>query len=597
VLNGTVSRYANMEFVLAPAATLDDGPDVQLLNEILIALLAAILFVPVAQRLGLSAVLGYLFAGLAVGPRALGLVHDTATAATLAEFGVVFLLFAIGLELPLGRVAALRRYMFGLGLAQVVLTGLILAAVASAGGMKLAAAAVVGLALALSSTATVLQLLGERGEMTSRFGRVSVSVLLFQDLAAVPLLAALPLLAGEEEALPMALALALVKTAVAVAVIVAAGRLVVRPALQVIAAARSRQVFVAAGLFLALGTGWASAQAGLSMALGAFLAGMLLADTEFRHQMESDIAPFRDLFLGVFFMTVGMAIDLRQVAADAGTIAALTLLLLAAKAAVIFGLALAFGLGRAIAARTGLLLAQGGEFAFIVFGLAAEQRLFSAAQGQRLAAVVAVSMALTPALAALAQFIGRRLETHEGLKTAGPGEDDSLRGHIVIAGFGRVGQTIGRLLAARNLRYVAVDEDMGQVTAGRRAGLPLFYGDASRIDLLGAVGIAHASAVVVTMNDAAKAERTVAALRRHFPDLPIIARARDGAHARRLHAVGASTALAETVEASLQLGAAALQRAGVPAAEVEAVLDEHRGDDYAKLADIGQPAAEPRSPV
>lgn len=565
----------------------------QLLDDILIVLLAAIVVVPVAQRLGLSAVLGYMFAGLAVGPRALGLVHDTATAAALAEFGVVFLLFAIGLELPLGRLAALRRYMFGLGLAQVAVTGLVLAAIALATGIGLAAAAVAGLALALSSTAAVLQLLGERGEITTRFGRVSVSVLLFQDLAAVPLLALLPLFAGGEEALPLALGLALAKAAAAVAVIVAAGRLIVRPALQAIAVARSRQVFVAAGLFLALGTGWASEKAGLSMALGAFLAGMLLAETEFRHQMESDIAPFRDLFLGVFFMTVGMAIDLRQVAADAGPIAGLTLLLMAGKAAIAAGLALIFGLGRAVAVRTGLLLAQGGEFAFIVFGLAAEERLFDAAQSQRLVAVVAVSMALTPALAALADFFGRRLERREGDRAAGPGEDDSLRDHIVIAGFGRVGQTIGRLLAARNVPYVAVDEDLHQVTAGRRAGLPLFYGDASRIDLLGTVGIARATAIVVTMNDAAKVERTVASLRQQFPDLPIIARARDGAHARRLHAVGASTALAETVEASLQLAAATLQRAGVAAEAVEAALDEHRSDDYAKLADIGAPAPEP----
>ena len=344
----------------------DHGP----LNDVLIVLAAAIGCVALFQRLKITPVLGYLTAGIAIGPHALGLIHDPEGTELLAEFGVIFLLFTIGLDLPLHRLVAMRRFIFGLGLAQVALTSLAIGAIAYAAGLGGGAALVLGGALALSSTATVLQLLVERREVADRHGRLAVAVLLFQDLAVVPLLALLPILAGGSRNILEALGLAGLKAAIAIAVIVVAGRLLLRPIYRVIAETRNPEIFAATNLFLVLFTGWATAQAGMSMALGAFLAGLLLADTEYRHQIEADIQPFRGLFLGLFFITVGMGIDLGRIAGNAPLVFGLALGLLALKAGILFGLLRAFGQNNRMSARVALLLAQGGEFAFVILGLA-----------------------------------------------------------------------------------------------------------------------------------------------------------------------------------------------------------------------------------
>ena len=558
-------------------------PEAGYLVDILVVLAAAVVCVPLLQRLRVSPVLGYLVAGVVIGPHALGIIRETEATHILAEFGVLFLLFAIGLDLPLRRLIAMRRYIFGLGLAQVVATALVIALVIYAAGFDAQVALVMGGALALSSTATVLQLLVERREVADRHGRVSVAVLLFQDLAVVPMLALLPILAQGGTDMGAALALAGLKAAAAIAVILLVGRLLLRPAYRLVAEARTPEIFVATTLLLVLFTGWATAQVGMSMALGAFLAGLLLADSEYRHQVEADIQPFRGLFLGLFFITVGMGVDLGRIAADAGLVFGAAAALLAGKAALLFVLCRAFRLNTLLSTRVALLLSQGGEFAFVIGGLAMQLGVIEADIGQTAMVVVALSMATTPLAAALGHRLAARrtagapeaLETTEGMR--------ELSGHVIVAGFGRVGWTVCKLLERHQIPYVALDVDMDRVRRGRDDNMPVYFGDASRLDVLRAAGLEHARAAVVTLDQPGLAERAVAAVRSHAPGFTIVSRARDGAHRKRLEEAGASAVVSEAVEASLQLGAKVLRLTGQPDDTVESSLDEFRREDYALL--------------
>jgi len=561
-------------------------PETGHLTEVLIILLAAIVSVPLVQRLRVSPVLGYLLAGLVIGPHALGLVRETAETHLLAEFGVIFLLFAIGLDLPLRRLVAMRRYILGLGLVQVAVTSLAIGAIAYAAGLSPEASLVLGGALALSSTATVLQLLVERREATEQHGRMAIAVLLFQDLAVVPLLALLPILAGGSRDIVSALGLAGVKAVAAVAAILVIGRLVLRPIYRVMAETRNPEVFAATNLLLVLATGWATAQVGMSMALGAFLAGLLLADTEYRHQIEADIQPFRGLFLGLFFMTVGMSIDLGRVAEETGTVFGLAVALLAGKAAILFAILLASGNRAALAGRVALLLAQGGEFAFVILGVAVQLGVVPGEVGQTLLASVAISMASTPLCAELGKrFMARRpaAETADD-ELAAATEDISE--HVLVAGFGRVGWTVCKLLEHAGVPYIAIDIDMDRVRRGREEGMPVYFGDASRIEVLRAAGLAHARAAVITLDQPGLAERAVAALRGHDTGFTVVSRARDGVHRKRLEQAGASAVVSEAVEASLQLGAKVLRLTGASGDEIETSLDAFRRDDYALLDDL-----------
>jgi CPA2 family monovalent cation:H+ antiporter-2 len=372
------------------------------LQAVLILLLAAIVAVPLAQRIKVSPVLGYLAAGLIVGPYGFAFIEKTEEAERLAEFGVVFLLFTIGLDMPLARLQAMWRYIFGLGFAQVLVTGAVLGLGAHALGLSPPAALVVGGALAFSSTAAALQLLGERGELSSRLGRVALAILLFQDLAVVPLLALLPLLApGAGSGMAAALALALGKGVAAIVVIVLLGRLVLRPLYRLSATTRIRETFAATNLLVVLGLGYATEAAGMSMALGAFLAGLLLAETEYRHQVEVDILPFRGLLLGLFFITVGMVIDTPFVLRHGSAVLGLAAVLLAVKAVLLWGLTRLARLGAPTAVRVGLLLSQGGEFAFVIFSIARQIGVLDRDIAEILIATVALTMATTPAMAAL----------------------------------------------------------------------------------------------------------------------------------------------------------------------------------------------------
>ncbi|HZB89926.1 MAG TPA: monovalent cation:proton antiporter-2 (CPA2) family protein [Stellaceae bacterium] len=545
------------------------------LEAVLILLLAAIVAVPLAQRFRVSPVLGYLAAGMIVGPFGLGFIRNTGEAEQLSAFGVVFLLFTIGLDMPLQRVQAMWRYIFGLGLAQVALTGGAIGLAGYSLGLPPPAALIIGCALAFSSTAAVLQLLAERGELASRVGRVSLAVLLFQDLAVVPVLALLPLLApGAGSGIGTALALALGKGVAAILVILLLGRLVLRPLFRLSAMTRIRETFAATNLLVVLGLGWATAEAGMSMALGAFLAGLLLAETEYRHQVEADILPVRGLFLGLFFITVGMVIDTPFVRHHWQEVLALSAVLLAAKTLILWALARLFRLGMPLAVRTGLLLSQCGEFAFVVFGIERQLGLIDRDLANILIATVALTMATTPLMAVLGRRLAGTLRTQRAPEAALVAEEAAdLSDHVIIAGFGRIGQIVGQMLTSQQLPYVAIEQSVPLVEENRRHGRPVYFGDASRTELLNAAGVERARAAIITLDQPEAAERIVAALRRNHPDLRIIARSRDAAHGRRLEEAGANAVILEALEPGLQMGAAVLRVAGTPPAAIDHALD------------------------
>lgn len=553
--------------------------EVDLLFDVIFLLLAAVVVVPVLQRFGIPSVLGYLTAGIVLGPYTPGPVVDVETTRPLAEFGVVFLLFAIGLELPLSRLRTMRRYIFGLGLLQVTVTGAILGGALSLFGLSGPMALVVGATLALSSTATVLALLVERNEAVSHHGRIAVAVLIFQDLAVIPILTLLPLLASNSHDILPALGLAGLKAAAAILAIFAIGRLLLRPAFGFIAASRSPEVFTAATLLLVLAVGLATAEAGMSMALGAFLAGLMLADSPYRHQVEADIEPFRGLFLGLFFMTVGMSINLPFVAARWGDVLGLTLMVLTVKALAILGLCLLLRLGWAHGLRIGLLLAQTGEFAFVVFDRATGLHLLDGATGQTLLAMTALSMVLTPILAKLGRHLARRRKTSEANELA-PSGFEHLTQHVVIAGYGRMGRAIARLLKRHHIAFIALDQDAERVIKAREEGAPVYFGDASLPGVLRSVGVCGAQAVVVTVGVSRQTERTILSVRSVAPGIPVIARAKDRIHEAHLNRIGATAVIPETVEASLQMAGLVLRSSGIAEAEIEASLSAYRSHRY-----------------
>jgi len=561
------------------------------LREILIFLAAAGLVLPVALRLRVNPVLGYLAVGGAIGPFGLGLwaadmpllshlvISDLEGVRTLAELGIIFLLFTIGLELSLDRLWAMRRLVFGLGGLQVCVTAAAIAAIALAFGNPVPAATVFGAALALSSTAIAIQILVQSRRLATPLGRTSFSILLLQDLAVVPIMLLVGMLAAQPGGgVAAEVAAALAKAALAIGAIYALGRLVLRPVLHLVAQARSREMFMAAILLVALGTALMTAAAGLSMALGAFLAGLLLAETEYRHEIEVDLEPFKGLMLGLFFVSVGMGIDWRLVAEMPVRLIASVVGLIALKAAIVAALCRAFGLPRHTAIEAGLLLGQAGEFAFIVVGMALTLGLVQDAAGQFMLIVAGLSMLVTPPVAALARRAAAGLERSASAAAAAE-PIEPLDGHVVVAGFGRVGRMLAAALQAEAVPFVAVDPDPGTVARGRADGLPVFFGDASRLDMLERAHVAAAAGVVITMDDFAAAERIVRGIRLRWSSVPIYVRARDSAHARLLIAAGASSAVPETVEASLQLAGRVLEGLGVDEDIVRRRLEHQRALD------------------
>lgn len=561
------------------------------LREALIFLASAGIAVPLLSRLKVSPVLGYLLIGGLIGPYGLGLltadypalsrviISDIEGVRALAEIGVVFLMFMIGLELSLDRLWSSRLLVFGMGSLQIVVTAALISWIATSQGVDIPAAIVIGAALSLSSTAIIMQILMHGRRQSTPVGRTGFSILLMQDLAVVPILFMVAVLAAPGgQGIVAGLTLALGKATLAIVGIYVVGRLLLRPVLRHVAQARSAEMFTAAVLLTALGVSALTAHFGLSMALGALLAGLLLAETEYRHQIEVDIEPFKGLLLGLFFMSVGMGIDWRNVVSSPWAIAATVSGLWLLKATIVTGLAVLFGRRRSVALETGLLLGQGGEFAFVILAAAASLGLIASDLKQHILIVAGVSMLLTPLVAQLAQRIARDLEHRDAASEAQKDEDDfrDCEGHVIIIGFGRVGQTLSRALDAEGLDYVALDADAALIAKLRDKRQPAFYGEASRVEILVKARIDQAAAVVVTMNDHAAASRIVAEIHRRWPMVPIHARARDPEHARRLKELGATYCTPETVEASLQLASNVLLHIGVDSEVVQRRLAEQR---------------------
>lgn len=551
-----------------------------ILQYTVVLLAAAAVAVPIAKRFELGAVLGYLIAGAVIGPAGFKLLQNPEQIAHISELGVVLLLFVIGLELSPQRLWVMRKAVFGAGVAQVLATAGLIAAVAVFGfGLAPKSAVIVGLGLALSSTALGLQLLAERKELTSPHGRQGFAILLFQDLAAIPILAVVPVLAvGQGAAVNTIEAGKVVAT---LALVVLAGRFLLRPVFRIAANTQIPEVFTATALLVVIGTAWLMELAGISMALGAFLAGLLLADSEYRHELESQIEPFKGLLLGLFFVSVGMAVDLGLLLREPLLVLGLTAALLAIKGGVLFAVGQAVGgLDRWQSLSLAAVLAAGGEFAFVVFQLAAGNNLIDTRQHGLLTLVISLSMALTPPLLlVLGQFLQARKRKPER-------EFDRIDGdppRVIIAGFGRVGQIVARVLRAQKIPFTALENSVEQVDSSRRFGSTIYFGDPSRPELLRAAHADKAEIFVLATDDPEANIRTARLVKRMFPNLKIFARARNRQHAFRLMDLNVDGVVRETLEGSLDLTRQVLQALGQPPRVADDRIARFRAHDEALL--------------
>lgn len=548
------------------------------------ALLAAMaIAAPLARWLGVGTILGYLAAGVFLGPWGIKLVFTDFAAREIlhfAEFGVVLLLFLIGLELRPKRLISMRAAIFGLGGMQVALTGLVLALAAMVAGFHPLSATLAGLALALSSTAFALQIFEETGELPARHGRLGFAVLLFQDLAAIPLLALAPLFAvtAAPSGTPMDLMQAL-RGLGTIAMVAVAGHLLLDRALRFVALTRVKEAMTAAALLTVVGVTMIMQQAGLSAGLGAFLAGALLAESSYRHQLKADIQPFQGLLLGLFFTAVGMSLNLGLVRERPGVVLGLAAGLVAAKAAVLYALGRWQGLGRAAARRLGLTLSQGGEFGFVLISAGAAQGSFTKAESELLAAAVTLSMVATPLLL----FLDRRLFGAAAPATGGYETPPAKDGHVIIAGFGRYGQITARVLRAKKIPFIALDVSAGQIELVRRFGSQAFFGDASSPGILAAAQADKARALVLAIDDPEASLRTAAMVRACYPDLPIYARARDRNHAHRLIELGVTDVRRETFASALETARQVLRGLAVRERDIERTLAVFRSHDERRL--------------
>ena len=569
------------------------------LELVLLYLLAAVAAAVICRLAKLPPMLGYLAVGVAIGPNAMALARDSAAVNHLAEFGVVFLMFVIGLEFNLPKLRSMRRLVFGLGSSQVVLTTLaVLAGNAVVGWMVVRlghvwklewpGAVALGGALAMSSTAIVVKLMAERLELDTEHGRRVLGVLLFQDLAVVPFLVLIPALGSSPELLVREIALAALKAGVLLTVLLVGGQRVMRAWLTLVARRKSEELFVLNLLLVTLGLAWLTELAGLSLALGAFVAGMLIAETEYKHQVETDIRPFHDVLLGLFFITVGMKLDLMSVAREWPLVIALTLAPVAFKFGLVALLARAFGAAPGVAIRTGLYLAQAGEFGFVLLALASAQKLVPPELQSATLASMVLSMLATPLLIMHSNRIVMRLSSSDWLMqsvamTTIARRAFNAEGHIIIAGFGRSGQNLARLLEGEHIPYIALDLDPDRVRQATAAGQSVVFGDAARLQSLTAAGLARARAVVVSYHDTPSALRVLDAVRTHAPHVPVIVRTLDDADLERLQAAGATEVVPEAIEGSLMLASHALALVGVPMRRVLRVVQQQRDARYGLL--------------
>jgi CPA2 family monovalent cation:H+ antiporter-2 len=546
-------------------------------KDLLIFLVAAGVIVPLFGRLRIGVVPGFLLAGILLGPNGLGLLSaaapfvdaitfaDPERVAPFAELGVIFLLFLIGLDFSVERLWAMRRYVFGLGGAQFLVSAAAIAAAIVAVGFEIRTALVAGMALALSSTAIVTQILIERRRLALPVGRTTLSVLIFQDLMVVPIVIAVGLLAGAQVTTSGAVLRALLFALVAISSIILAGRFLVRPLLRLAVLRGTRDLVVAIALLIAFGASVVTSAVGLSAALGAFLAGILLSASEYRHQLEIDVEPFKGLLLGLFFMTVGMSFDVRAVWGTPFAFATALISLLLVKVLVLLVVGRFFRLESGVRTEAAFLLAGVGEFAFVALTLASQQGVIPPSTFAFLISLSTLAMLVTPFLSAVGGRIGRKRSRDRASKELGVDEDVvDFADHVIIGGFGRVGRTVGRLLDEERIPYVGLDMNPDLVSDARAAGHAVFLGDASRFEILERLGGHRAVAFVVTTNDPSATEEMVRAIHLAWPNTTVHARALDREHAARLEEIGVSHVVLETLEASLQLGAQVLVRLGIP---------------------------------
>ena len=570
------------------------------LASVLVLLAASVAAVALCRVLKLPALVGYLVTGLALGPHALGVASNAQETQHLAEFGVVFLMFSIGLEFSLGKLHAMRRIVFGLGGAQVAATLALALVVTAALALGWRAGVALGAIVAMSSTAIVSRLLAERGELDSAHGRQVIGVLLFQDLAVVPLLVLLPALGEAPGLLGLAVAAALGKAAIALALVVLAGPRLTRGWLALVARLRSNELFVLNVLLIILLAAFVTRIAGLSLVLGAFLAGMLIAETEYRFQVEEDIKPYRDVLLGLFFITVGMLLDLRLVAAQLGLVAALFVALVGGKFVLIALLARFFGNSGGTALRVSLALANGGEFGFVLLPLAGGAGLVGEALLQALLAAMVLSMLAAPLLIAGADAIALRLSRSEWMLRSlelhrVAAQSMSAERHVIILGYGRNGQRLARLLEAERVRYVALDLDPQRVREAALAGENVVFADSSRREALLAAGIARAAAVVVTFADVHVSLRVLAHIHALNPAVPVIVRARDEADIAPLTAAGATEVVPEAFESGVMLASHTMVVVGVPLSRVMRRVRNVRDQQYGLLRGLFPGGSEERA--
>ena len=554
------------------------------LQPVLILLAAAVLVVAVFRSLRLPPLLGYLIVGAAIGPYALGWIRNTAEVRHLAEFGVVFLMFSIGLEFSLPKLITMRRIVFGLGAAQVTLMLALVLAVAIALGIKWQAGVVLGGALALSSTAILAKLLAERYELNSLHGRQIIGILLFQDLAVVPLLILIPALAAPPDDLLMNLGSALLKAAVVLAVLLFLGQRLMRGWFHLVARQKSSELFVLNVLLITLGTAFITEMAGLSLALGAFVAGVLISETEYRYQVEEDIKPFRDVLLGLFFVTIGMLLDVRVVV-ESGWPSALLITLVLLKTLLIFGLTLLFGNNSGVALRTGLALGSCGEFGFVLLSNAFDVGLIEPRILQPVLEAMVLSMLIAPFIIDRSEHIVRRWSAAEWMNRAMQVHNIAVKSmaaneHVVICGYGRSGQNLSRLLEQEHIPFIALDLDPQRIKEAVAAGESVVFGDAARREVLVAAGLLRARAIAITYSDTASALKILAHAQELRPGVPVIVRTLDDTDIDRLKAAGAAEVVAEIMEGSLMLASTTLMLIGTPLNRVLRRIRETRARRY-----------------
>jgi len=562
--------------------------DISYLRDILILLFASVAIIIIFKQLGLSPALGYLVAGAAIGPFGFGVLTSTETTSSIAELGVVFLLFAIGLELTFSRLAAMRKFVLGFGGLQVLLTGLLTSFICwKFMHLSTEVSIIIGSALAMSSTAIVMQVIAEHGEQSTRVGRLSFSILLMQDLAVIPILVLLPLFSKAELDVGKALGEALINAVIAMVIIFAIGRLLLRPLYRLIAESQSEVLFLSLTLIVVLGAAFLSSSMGLSFALGAFIAGLMVAETEYKYRVEEEILSLKSLLLGLFFMTIGMSFDFDLLLRSLPYIILASIGLIILKSGIIIALCRIFRFPMAPAIHAGLLLSQGGEFAFVVFLMAVEQKLMDVDTSQFLMTLVTFTMALTPMLATFGRKLKARLYTKEVLRDNKiKREIGDIGKHIVVIGFSKVGRIVTYILRKRGIPYVTLENNHRVVRIEKNNGYNIYYGDAMNLDILRYIGIERCESVVVSMEDEIACMKITRFIHENFPHVAVITKSETMQNADRFKKVGASYVVSKNLETGLQLSHAALSSVGTSSSEISSALNAFREINSEVIKDI-----------